>query len=53
MNIYDSPLWKADLDEIVASLPELSELAGKSVMITGAAGLFLRGGYSVPLQRYP
>ena len=39
MNIYDSPLWKADLDEIVASLPELSELAGKSVMITGAAGL--------------
>lgn len=39
MNIYDSKLWISDLDEIVAALPELGELAGKSVMITGCTGL--------------
>ena len=37
--IYDSPLWFEDIDKISQSLPELSELAGKSVLITGAAGL--------------
>lgn len=39
MSIYDSEQWIADVDEVVKSLPELAELAGKSVMITGAAGL--------------
>ena len=37
--IYDSPLWFEDIDKVSQSLPELSELAGKSVLITGAAGL--------------
>ena len=37
--IYDSPLWFEDIDEISQSISELSELAGKSVLITGAAGL--------------
>ena len=37
--IYDSPLWFEDIDKISQSLPELLELAGKSVLITGAAGL--------------
>lgn len=37
--MYDSVLWVSDLDEAAASLPELSELAGKSVMITGCTGL--------------
>lgn len=37
--IYDSPLWFEDIDKISRYLPKLSELAGKSVLITGAAGL--------------
>lgn len=39
MSIYNSKLWLADLDKTVSDLPELSELAGKSVMVTGCAGL--------------
>ena len=39
--IYKSSLWISDLDEVLASLPALSSLEGKSVMITGAAGLVL------------
>ena len=39
MSIYDSELWIADLDKIVNTLPELEELAGKSIMITGCMGL--------------
>ena len=39
MNILDSKQWIADIDEIILSLPELSELAGKTVMITGVTGL--------------
>lgn len=39
MNIYDSKLWILDLDQIIESLPILSELEGKRVLITGAAGL--------------
>ncbi|MBQ6021787.1 MAG: NAD-dependent epimerase/dehydratase family protein [Clostridia bacterium] len=39
--IYQSSLWISDLDEVLASLPALSSLEGKSVMITGAAGLVL------------
>lgn len=37
--IYDNKLWISDLDEIIDTLPFLSELEGRSVMITGAAGL--------------
>lgn len=39
MNIYDSKLWISDLDEIIVSLPEMDKFAGKSVMVTGCAGL--------------
>ena len=39
MSVYDSKLWISDLDETIAALPELNELAGKSVMITGCTGL--------------
>ena len=39
MNIYDSKLWISDLDETIAALPELAQLANKSVMVTGCTGL--------------
>ena len=39
--IYDSQLWIQDLDTVMGELGELDQLAGKSVMITGAAGLIL------------
>ena len=51
MSIYDSRLWTADLDEIIGTLPELSELEGKSVMITGAAGLICSSVVDI-LMRY-
>lgn len=37
--IYDSPLWFEDIDKVSAVIPELSELAGKSILITGVTGL--------------
>lgn len=39
MNIYDSKIWISDLDETIDALPEIEKLTGKSVMITGCAGL--------------
>lgn len=39
MSIYDSKLWLSDLDETIDDLPELTELSGKSVMVTGCTGL--------------
>jgi len=39
MSIYDSQIWISDIDEIIGALPELQELAQKSVMITGCTGL--------------
>lgn len=39
MNIYDSKLWMSDLDETIAALPELDEIAGKSVRVSGCTGL--------------
>lgn len=39
MSIYNSKLWISDLDETIDNLPELVELAGKTVMITGCTGL--------------
>ncbi len=39
MSIYHSGLWLSDLDQTIAGLPWLSELAGKSVLVTGSTGL--------------
>lgn len=39
MNIYNSTLWRENLDIVILELPELCELEGKSVMISGATGL--------------
>ncbi len=39
MSIYDSNLWMKDVDLVLAGLPELNELEGKKILITGAAGL--------------
>lgn len=39
MKIYDSKIWTSDLNEEITILPELKELAGKSIMITGCTGL--------------
>lgn len=39
MSILDSKLWISDLNEIIEVLPELRELAGKTIMITGCTGL--------------
>ncbi len=51
MSIYDSKQWLDDIDEVSAVLPELSELEGCSVMITGAAGLILSAAVDI-LVRY-
>lgn len=37
--LYDSKLWIADIDRVLTTIPEIDNLAGKSVLITGAAGL--------------
>ena len=37
--IFDSKLWIADIDRVLEVIPEINQLAGASVMITGAAGL--------------
>ena len=37
--LYDNKKWIADIDKVIEVVPELDELAGKSLMITGAAGL--------------
>ncbi len=39
MNLNSSELWISDLDEVIETLPELEELEGKTVMITGCTGL--------------
>ena len=39
MSIFESKLWISDLDETITVLPELEELAGKSLMVTGCTGL--------------
>ena len=39
MLLYKNKCWIADIDKILEVIPELDSLAGKSVMITGAAGL--------------
>lgn len=39
MIVYDTKQWKSDIDRVIEVLPELGEMAGKSILITGAAGL--------------
>ncbi len=39
MSILDNALWISDLDETIRGLPELEELAGTSVLVTGSTGL--------------
>ena len=39
MNPYNSSVWISDIDQIIDVLPELNELSGKNVMITGCTGL--------------
>ena len=39
MKLYENKQWISDIDEVTAGLPELAELEGKSVLVTGAAGL--------------
>lgn len=39
MRLYESSLWISDLDEILAAFPEIDQLAGRSVLITGCTGL--------------
>lgn len=51
MSIYESRQWMADIDEILAYYPEFGELAGKSVMVTGAAGLICSSVVDI-LMRY-
>ncbi len=37
--LYGSDTWISDVDEVLSVLPDIHTLAGKSVLITGAAGL--------------
>jgi FlaA1/EpsC-like NDP-sugar epimerase len=49
--IYSSSLWLQDTDMTAESLPELGELEGKTVLITGANGLICSAVIDV-LMRY-
>ncbi len=37
--IYDNKQWLTDIDKVSTVVPELGTMAGKSILITGAAGL--------------
>lgn len=37
--IYKNDQWIADIDKVISVIPELDRLAGKDILITGAAGL--------------
>ena len=39
MNLYNSETWIEDIDKVIAGMPELEKLSGKSILVTGAAGL--------------
>ena len=39
MELYNNTQWIADIDEALSSVPELRELAGSNVLITGSTGL--------------
>lgn len=60
--IYDNKQWISDIDKVSSILPELDIMAGKSILITGAAGLICSSvvdilfryndTHSVPIQIY-
>lgn len=37
--LLENSIWLDDIDVVLADLPELSDLSGKSILITGASGL--------------
>lgn len=39
MELYNNKQWIADIDEVLLTMPELEELSGSSVMLTGSTGL--------------
>ncbi len=39
MMLYDNELWLSDIDKVIEVVPELKILEGKSMLVTGAAGL--------------
>ncbi len=39
MHIYKSSMWTDDIERELSVLPELDEIAGSTVMVTGASGL--------------
>ncbi|WP_029544374.1 NAD-dependent epimerase/dehydratase family protein [Selenomonas sp. AB3002] len=39
MELYNNKQWIADIDEVLQTLPELVELAGSRVLVTGSTGL--------------
>lgn len=39
MRIFESRLWNKDIEEVEETIPELEELNGKNILITGASGL--------------
>ena len=39
MSIWESKLWRSDLDETIGQLDELKSLSGKRILITGCTGL--------------
>lgn len=62
MKLLECEQWIHDIDEVIDALPELNQLAGKSVLITGATGLICSAvvdvllryneNYSVPITVY-
>ncbi len=50
MILYDSALWRQDLDTIVDRFPELRELEGRRVLITGAGGLICSAAADILLR---
>lgn len=48
--IYNNTLWNEDIHQIICSLPELEELAGQSILVTGAGGLICSSIIDVFLQ---
>lgn len=39
MTLFESGQWRRDIDRVLAELPDISALEGKTILITGAAGL--------------
>lgn len=39
MDHYESKVWIDDIDKVLQALPDLNDLTGKSVLVTGATGL--------------